>query len=71
MQKTWRTDKVRLKMRKIVVSRKGDNVGSLSERLWRKAKNNDEYMAFLLFLKWTLDYMEQNKMLYNPWLGDC
>ena len=26
-------------MRKIVVSRKGDNVGSLSERLWRKAKN--------------------------------
>jgi hypothetical protein len=56
-------------MRKIVVSRKGDNVGSLSERLWRKAKNNDEYMAFLL--KWTLDYMEQNKMLYNPWLGDC
>jgi hypothetical protein len=58
-------------MRKIVVSRKGDNVGSLSERLWRKAKNNEEYMAFLLFLKWTLDYMAENKMLYNPWLGDC
>jgi hypothetical protein len=61
-----------LLMRKVVVARKGDNVGSLSERLWRKAKNNKKYMAFLLFLKWTLDYMEQNKMLYNPWLGwDC
>jgi hypothetical protein len=58
-------------MRRMVVARKNDNVGSLSERLWKKAKDDDEYMAFLLFLFQTLYYMAENKMLYNPYLKDC
>jgi len=57
-------------MKRIVTARKNDNVGSLSERLWKKAYNDKEYMAFLCFLKWTLDYMEQKRMLYNPYIGD-
>jgi hypothetical protein len=55
-------------MKRIVTATKKDNVGSLSRRLWRKARNDKEYMAFLLFLKWTLDYMERNGMLYNPYM---
>ena len=68
MLKNWEVIGLRKKI--VVEYEEGDNVGILSKKLYKKAEKDNEFMAKLLFLYWTLDYMYEHGMLYNPYAKD-
>ena len=68
MLKNWEVIGLRKKI--VVEYEEGDNVGTLSKKLYEKAEKDNEFMAELLFLYWTLDYMYEHGMLYNPYAKD-